>query len=288
MDKTNFDVWLNKRQQQVNENMAKRLWDRLRGTPPPAPPADPTPPPPEPAIKKPGDIYGNADVQEYTQNVLNILGIKAGMEVIDNKGNTVGSYDGHIPPAINQALMRFIAGHIHGGGDKTSFLWVSYHDAAVIVDWLDSLRQPGQKLSVAEQFHVEDPKSLALWIQTKLPMHQDARYQDGYKSSADSYGRQRKEKKAGRPSLLEYPELIEVVKSMLHFVGEVNKRNDIRNPRNKLHAPLLHLVDAFKKAFPGDPTVASMSVSSIAPSLPDPSGGGGGDPDRLGPIHPTS
>lgn len=180
MENINFDRWIHyRRNEPINEFFGGTLFNRSK---------------PDDAPEEPNQIYSHPKVGKYVKELLSHLNMGAGanLETLDNNGATTGTITvtdwATQNPDFYKAFQRFIAGHAIGKGSEKSFLRISYHDAVIIIKTLDSLRIPGHRLAISDEYHIDTPKSLSLWVQGKLPTDPSALLQYDYLKQSDEFG----------------------------------------------------------------------------------------------------
>lgn len=263
MEKKNFQSWLDRRQNILEEGVFD--WLRNLGSSPKKPQST--------GPNKPEEIYNDPEVIKYYNEILDHWGFnKKRYEIIDNKGNTIGVFDGKVPEDFHKALLRYIAGHIYGQGDQKSFMRISFHDASTIIDFLDNLRSPGATQSVADDYRIDRPDTLSLWFQSKLPTHATARLQQGYTSNQYLTPRQKLAQKTNIDSA--HPELQQLAKTIADLVpnffntkGEPYRAPALRSMRVAVNA----VIAQAKKVFSTNPAI--MNLKEI-PNAASASGGG--------------
>ncbi len=260
MEKKNFDLWLKHRQNMTNEGWFDWLF-KPKAAPAPA----------QTGPTNPRDIYSNSDVQHYYQEILAHLGLNSGRLVyLDDKGAPAGDFDGTVPGPVQQALQRYIAGHVLGGGEEKTFMRISFHDAAAIIDFLDHLQVKGRSDSLADQLRLTSPRDLTLWFQTKLPTHSTAKFQQGYTSGyqTPSTRRAAAERSKTGPDAT-HPEMQELAKTIADLIPMFFKK-DKTTPYNAPPIPAMrpvanNLIKQAKKIFHGMPEIdALQEIPAVA------------------------
>jgi hypothetical protein len=211
----NFNHWLDRRNNKINENWFTDLFRGKKKQPPPsAPQNDPD------EVQK---AMNTPLVKKYTQIVLDHLDLEAGTK---------------LQPRFYQALQRFVAAHITDNVDDKSYLRISQHDAILIINTLDHLQRPGEDQSIAEEMGITDPEALSNWIQTKLPTSQNAILQKGFGKDSSSFSGVRGARKG---NLAGHPALSNLVKAGEEVVSQGLGKMPQAKIGGGLHAALIRL-----------------------------------------------
>lgn len=268
MEMRKFDNWLNHRQNNIEEGIIDKVRDFFTKK------SAPTHTGPE----EPSQVYTNPTVMKYTQEVISRLGIDKPLEQIDDAGKKIGDYPGHPPAEVSQTLMRFIAGHVLGG--SRSFLNISYHDAAYILNFLDRLRVPGDRHSVAERLDVTNPNSLSHWLQNHVPLAPDALKQQGFDAISSGYLLPRKKAGGG---VLRDARTMKLVNAAVKVINDVAKVNGTsrRMPLYLINS-VKEMSDALEVMGAVVPSAGGTPPGGSPPPPPPPSGPGGRKPAARG------
>lgn len=190
----NFDHWLSRRRNEINEGIFDWLWGKKT-------PAAPPGVAPDPAIK---DIYENPTVKQYVNAVLGHMGLKHGV-VIQSVGATGGDIKvtdlKRQQPIFYDALQRFVAAHVLGGGYEKSYLRISQHDAVTILNFLDKFKYNGSRHPIMDDLGITNPQDLVDWMQTKIPTAGNAMRQQGFDKVSSSYRRGGKDNPLSNPGV---------------------------------------------------------------------------------------
>lgn len=234
----NFDIWVNRRTNNINEGMLDWLLGKSNEKNTPWIPDEPT------EVNK--TIYGNPIVQKYTNTILKHLNIAPGetVQLLKHDGTPDGGpriiKDWNVEfPEFIRALQRFIAGHILGKGKEKSFLRISHHDAFVILKTLDRISTSPSGTSVADRLHIDNPISLSNWIQTKVPVAPDAILQKGFGQGNTEY-MARRVARTGRGNPMVIPNVKNLVDAGEEVVSQYLTKT---SPSNRIGIPLANAIN---------------------------------------------
>jgi len=203
----------------------------------------------------PSEIYTHPEVNRYYREILNVMGIRPGeLEELDDKGGVKGRLN-KVPVSVEQAMKRFIAAHIIGGGEKKSFLQVSFHDAVTIIDFLHSVRRQGSSHNLARELHVDEPQSLATWFSNKLPTAHDAIMAADYGKASRDYEMQ----KGKGLDFSKYPVHKDLADSIYSLLINFYRRDGLPLRRFfGIHGQINDLIAKAKKAYPQNQHIQAL------------------------------
>ena len=187
-------------------------------------------------IRNPEDIYKDKKTLKYFNQIITDLTLDSNNLIkLDDDGEETDEVV-VIPSNVKQALMKFIAAHLYGSKESKSFLRISFHDASVIINFLDSIKHATDKNTIAEKLRIEEPQAFSDWLQSRIPASKDATYQSGYTHSSRLF------KRASAKNKIDDKKFFDLVRKADALVGLIRFR------KSKISAEVMAAVGDVEKS----------------------------------------
>lgn len=171
MEKNNFSDWIQKRTNQIDESWVNNLFKRKQ--------QDQS----KPIDIEQEEIYNNPSVIKYSNKVISDLYLDKPLVIVNEFGKPLKPYNGQPNEELKNSIKRYVAAHLIGY--TKSYLAISYHDASIIFDFIDSVKIPEQQKTVAEFLNIKNIQSLHHWISGRIPVSKNAMLQTGYTAASE-------------------------------------------------------------------------------------------------------